>query len=278
MRDHDAALLACGGRVREVSHIAADLTGLKSLKHIGFVDESVACGVDDDDAILHHGDRLGVDHALRGFESRHVDRDEIACAVDRLDVLAVLDCVIEIPCGIDRKVGIVSIDLHAERDGGVRDLLPNGAKANHAKLLARYLGTCKSLLRLLSGLVDRRILNIGLHPLDAADNVTGSEQHGRDHKLLHAVCVRTGRIEYDNTLLCVFRVRYVVHTGACTSNGKQVVARGKFIHLCATYEHGIRCRKILRTGVFVRQVVEAHIRNRIEAHILVVHLASFLSF
>ena len=134
----------------------------------------------------------------------------------------------------------------------------------------------KILLRLLRGLVDRGIIDIGLHPLDAADDVAGREQHGSDHKLLHAIGVRAGRVEHHNALLGVFGMGYVVHACACAGHRQQVFARGEFVHLCASHEHGVGRREVLRTGIAVRKVVESHIRNRIEAHVLIVHFEFFL--
>ena len=270
MRNHDATLLTGCHCVREIRHVAANLARLKRGEHVLLVHEHVPRCIDDDDAVLHHGYRLGVDHALRRFERGHVNRDEVARLVNRLNVLAVLHGVVEVPRGVDRQVGVVAIDLHAELNRRVRDLLTDCAKPDDAEFLALNLRAGERLLRLLRRLADRRVRRVRLHPLNAADDVAAREQHRGNHEFLHAVRIRPRRVEHDDALLRVFGVGDVVHARTRTGDRQQILAGHEFVHLRRTDERGIRVRKVLRPGIVVGQVLQPHVRNRIEARILVV--------
>ena len=277
MRDDEAALLAGRGGVREVGYVLAHLAVGKGGEHVLFVHERIARRVDDDDAALHHGDRLGVDHALGGIERRHVDRDEVARAIDGLDVLAVLDGAAEVPGGVNGKVGVVAEDFHAEGHGGVGDLLADRPKADDTQLLAFDLRAGESLLGLLGGLVDGGVGRVLLDPLDAADDVAACQQQRGDDEFLHAVGVRAGRVEHDDALLGIFGVGDVVDAGARARDSQQVRARREFVHLGATHEDRIGLGEVLGTLVGVRKVPEPHLRDGIQACILpVVH--SLFSF
>ena len=271
VRDHEAALLAGRRGVREVAHVLADLPRLERRKHVLLVHERVARRVDDDDARLHHRNRVGVDHALRGIERRHVDGDEIAVLVDVLDVLAVLHRTAQVPGRVNREVGVEAADLHAEADRRVRDLLSDRAEADDAELFAHDFRASKGLLRLLGRLVDRGIRNVLLDPVDAADDVAARQEHARDHELLDAVRIRARGVENDNALLGILRMRDVVDARARTRHGEQVRAGGQLVHLGGTDEDGIGLFELLGPRIVFGEVVEPARRNRVQAVVLVVH-------
>ena len=181
------------------------------------------------------------------------------------------DRVVEIPCGVDGKVGIVAKDFHAEFNCGIGDLLADCAEADDAELLALDLGSGKRLLGLLRGLADRGIGGVLLDPLNAANDIAAREEHRGNHEFLDAVGVRAGRIEHDDALLGVFRVGDVVDARACARDGEEIRARDELVHLGASHEDGIGLFEFLGTGVVFAQVIEPAIRNRIEAVVFVVH-------
>ena len=89
MRDSYDALHSRRSRVREVGDIASDLAGLQRRLDIVVVDQRVAREVQDDNTVLHHRDRVLVDHVLRSdlrigvVNQRGVDRDDI-CVLEYL--------------------------------------------------------------------------------------------------------------------------------------------------------------------------------------------------
>ncbi len=200
-----------------------------------------------------------------------MDRDVVARAVDLLHVLAVAHRVVQIPGRVDREVRIVPVDFHPEPDRGVRDLLADRAQTDDAQLLALDFRARERLLRLLGGLADGRIRRVRLDPLDAADDVAAGEKQRGDRQFLHAVRVRPGRVEHDNTLLRVGRVRNVVHARTGARHGEQVLAGHELVHLRAAHKRRVRFLEFLRPDVPVVQVLEPAVRNRIQACVLIVH-------
>ena len=91
--------------------------------------------------------------------------------------------------------------LIAEIDRCIRDLHADGAQSDNTKLFAADLMTGKFLFRLLHIFGDIFIVLLLLAPVDAADYVSGSQQHASQHQLFDTVCIGARCIEYDNTSL-----------------------------------------------------------------------------
>ena len=274
MRNDDAPLLSRGSGIREVGHILADLAALERGEHILLVDESVAGRVDDDDTALHHRNRLGVDHTLRGFESGNVDGDEIAGAVNRLDVLAVRYGMIKIPGRVDGQIGIVAVNLHAELNAGVGDLLTDRAETDDTELLALDFSSGESLLGLLGRLVDGRILDVSLNPFDTADDVAAREKHRGDNELLDAVGVCARGVENDDAVLGVIGVGNVVYARTGARDGENFGTFRQSLHLGAAHEYGLGFGEVLRAGVVLGEIIQTAVGDRIQTCIFVVHFIS----
>ena len=86
--------------------------------------------------MLHHLDRLGVDHPLGLGRGGDVQGDEIAVLIDLLEAVGVLDAAGDVPRVLDRQVGVVAPHLHVEVAGEVGDAGADRAQADHAEALA----------------------------------------------------------------------------------------------------------------------------------------------
>jgi hypothetical protein len=68
-------------------------------------------------------------------------------------------------------------------------------------------------------------------PLDPRQNPPRGEQHRRDHQLLDAVGVGTGRVEHDDAALRALVDGNVVHTGAGSRDGLQRGGQVQRVHV-----------------------------------------------
>ncbi len=122
--------------VEDVERGAGDLAGLEGFGEGGFDDELAAGAVDDADALLHDGDRGGVDHALGLGGEADVEGEVVGLLEDVVDgdegdvVLAGDD---------GRDEGVVADELHAEAAGATGDFEADAAEADDAECLAAEL-------------------------------------------------------------------------------------------------------------------------------------------
>ena len=98
----------------------------------------------------------------------------------------------------------------------------DGAKPDHAELLALKLCPGKCFFLLLRDLSDIAILFILLHPVDAADDIPGSQKHPGDHQLFYTVCICPRSIEHYDPFLRAAIKRNVVDTCSCACDYLQI--------------------------------------------------------
>ena len=136
MRDQEDTFVSCSRCIREVAYITADLSFVKCLEHCLFVHQTVSCKVEDNCVLLHHGDRLRIDHPLGGIQQRYMNSDVITLSVDRLNIRDMLYLTVQVPCPVDGDKRIVSIDFHSQSDGSVGNHVADGSKTDHAEFLS----------------------------------------------------------------------------------------------------------------------------------------------
>ena len=79
----------------------------------------------------------------------------------------------------------------------------------------------RTVLFLLRSLGNIGIASGGFDPVDAADHVSGSQQHTRQHQLLDAVGIGSGGVEHHHALLRAFVKRDIVHARACPGHSQK---------------------------------------------------------
>ena len=114
----------------------AKLAGADGLGCSCFVDQTAACGVDDDRAILHLRDPGRVDHVTGRIIQRHVQGNDVRCA-QQIVQLHALDAMLGREGLV--KIRVVGHDIHLERLGTHRQTLADRAHADDAERLAGQL-------------------------------------------------------------------------------------------------------------------------------------------
>ncbi len=134
--------------MEDVERSPGHFAGLERFGEGLFDDEFAAGAVDDADALLHDGERGGVDEAFGLGGEADVEREVVGLLEDLVDgdegdvVLAGDD---------GRDEGIVADQLHAEGAGAARNLKTDAAKADDAQGLAAKLLALQRLLVPLAG-------------------------------------------------------------------------------------------------------------------------------
>ena len=132
----------------DVERGSGDVAGLERVDEGRFVDEFAACAVDDANALLHDGERGGVDEAVGLGGEADVQREVVGLLEDLVDgdegdvVLAGDD---------GRDEGIVADEVHAEGLGAASDFKADAAEADDAERLAAKFGALQRLLLPLAG-------------------------------------------------------------------------------------------------------------------------------
>ena len=191
------------GRAAELARLEAGHQGVE-------VDQLAAGAVDDAGAVLHRGDRLGVDQADRLRRLRHVQGDQVGAAEQLLDALDALDPELAEALGGDELVE--GDDLHVEALGALGDELADAAEADHAEGLAVELGALE--LGAVPAAGDQR----GVRLRDVAEEGEGQRQRvlgGGDR-------VRLGRVGDDDPAPGRGRDVDVVDAGAGAADHLQV--------------------------------------------------------
>ncbi len=173
----------------DVERGAGDLAGVERVLE-RLVDQQLAAGaVDDADAVLHLGERLGVEPAARLGRLGQVDGDEVGLAVDVGARLGLLGPELAEAFGGDERV--VGEHAHAEalRAGG--DELADAAEAEHAERLLVDLDAAE--LRALP--LVRGEAGVGLR------DVARQREHQRDGVLGGGDDVGLGRVGDDDAAL-----------------------------------------------------------------------------
>ena len=140
--DDDALLLEegvlSGGLRREhVEGGAGDLPRAHGIEQVVLVDDAAAGGVHEAHAVLHGGELLARDHAAGGGGQGGVHADEVALAVEPVD----LDGLgAEGADALDRDERVVGDDVHLEGEGATGHLGADGAEPDEAEGAAAKLG------------------------------------------------------------------------------------------------------------------------------------------
>ena len=218
MRDHDRALDAHDLLGRKIGHIAAHLACHERIHDILLIHQHIPGQVQDHHAVFHQADGVLVDHAFRVIQRRHMDRNIITHIVKLIYRLRMMDASGQIPGGSHRHIRVIAVHFHAQVHRRIGNLHADGAKSDHAELLALDLRPGKGFLLLLRDLGDIAVFLVFLHPVDAADDIAGSQEHSGDGQLLHAVGIGARRVEYDDPFIRAAVQRDIVYPGSGTGN------------------------------------------------------------
>ena len=229
VRNGNAAGHIGGLLVGEVRDVALDLPGSQSLCHSIVVHQQIPGKVQNNDPVLHLGNGFGVDHLPGVLYQGRMERNDVAGSKNLIPAVDLMDLAVQMPSGIDGDEGVTAVNLHPQLPGGVGEGAAHGTQADNPQLLAQYLMAGKLGLALFHLLGHIRLLGNGLHPVDAAHNVTAAQKQTAESQLHNAAGVGTGGIEDHNSLLGAAVQGDIVHTGTGPGNGQQVIGKGHIV-------------------------------------------------
>ncbi len=179
------------------------------------LDQLAAGAVDDAGAVLHRGDRVGVDQADRLRRLRRVQGDHVGPAEQLLQRLRALYPELLEALGGDELVE--GDDVHLEALRALGDELADPAEADHAERLAVELGALE--LRPLPLAGGQRGVRLR--------HIAAERQHQRQGVLGGGDGVRFGRVGDDHAALGRGRDVYVVDPGAGAADHLQAASPGR---------------------------------------------------
>ena len=146
----------------------------------------------------------------------------------------------EAPCGVDRNVGVIAEDLHAQRHGGIGHPGADGTQTDDAQRLAAQLGADKCFFALFHILGDGVAPLEGLRPVDSIDQIAAARHQRADDQLCHSVGVGTGGVEHHDTGAGAFLDRDIVRAGTGAGDRQQAVGQRRLMHIGAAHQNTLR--------------------------------------
>ena len=161
----------------------------------------------------------------------------------------------QIPCGIHGQIRVISIDLHAQTDGGVGNLYADGSQTDDAQLLPHDLRSGKILFLFLRRLGNILIGLRCLHPFDAAHHVSGRQKHTCDHQLLHAVGICAGGIKHHYTMFGTFVQGNIIDSRPGSGHSQQTLRQLHIMHGGASHQNAVRLLYVGGNLIFLAEVL-----------------------
>ena len=224
MRRHDdlgirAERRVLGQRLHfvDIQRRARDLAGFQRGQQIDFVDDPAPRAIQEPHAVLHLRKRGGVHHAARLVRHRHVNRDEVGGREEPVQLVDQFHA--QLLGAIERQVGIVGDDLHAEGERALGDFAADAAHAEHAERLAKKFSAFERLAVPLA---------FGHREMRLGDFSRQRHQH-RERQLGGRNGVAVRRVHHDDAALGGGIDIHVVHADARAADHFEV--GGGFHHL-----------------------------------------------
>ena len=157
------------------------------------------------------------------------------------------------PCRIYRHIWIVSIYIHAKMCCSICHKHTDCSKTDNSKFLSLQFLSSKCFFRLFGIFGYVSILFILLHPVDAANDISGCQQHTGDYQFFYSICISSRCIKYNNSLFRTFLKRDIIHTCTGSCDCFQICCKFHFVHCRTSYQDRIsRLRCAYRCIVFCK--------------------------
>ena len=158
--------------------------------------------------------------------------DVVCLGKNIVQIGGVLDLTLDLQGGIDRQIRVVADNLHIQRNSRVGNAQTDCTQTDDAQRLACDFRTGEVGLAFFCECADLiAVSGQRLCPLIARQNLTGRHKQRAQNQLLDGVCVRTRRVEYDNTILRALFQRDVVDTGAGTCDALELLRKLDVVQL-----------------------------------------------
>ena len=177
---------------------------------------------------------LGWNTAQDGSGDWYMNGDEIALAVQIVEIDAVDDVPGKIPGCLDRDVGVITIDLKTEMGRSICNLDTDRAQTDDAQPLAGEFRPDKTAFSFFDQLADRVTLSgKGVYPFQRGADVAAGQHETCNRQLLDCIGVGTGSVENCDALLGATVDGNVIGTRACTRYCEQTLGQFHLFHVLA---------------------------------------------
>ena len=253
MGDGNAAGHIGGLPVGEVGDVPGDLAGGQRRRHGVVVHQQVTGEVQDDDAVLHLGDGLGVYHSPGVVQQGSVEGNDVALGIDFIPVVDTDDVAVQVPRRLNGDEGVAAVDGHAQISGGVGQRAAHCAEADDAQILVANFMTGEFGLAFFHQFGDIGIVFDGLYPVDAAHHVPAAQKHTAQRQLHHGVGVGAGGVEHHDASFGAVGQGNVVDAGTGAGDGQKAFRQSHIVHVGRAHQNAVGLIPVVRDGVIVRQ-------------------------
>ena len=223
MRCHDTILHTCCGRIREITHIASDLTGLHCLYHGFFIYQKISCIIQKDHSILHLCDGLFIDHLFGTLQKRYMNGDIITFPINIIHIGNMCDLSGQVPGRINGYIWIIAIYFHSKMDCGIGYQNTDRSQTDDTQLFTLYFASGKILLFFFCQFGNVFITAFCFYPVDTICQISGCQQKPCNDRLFHTICIGSWSIKDYNPLLCTTLQGNIVHSGSGSGDCCQLI-------------------------------------------------------
>ena len=267
MRNYNCAFYTYNFFCWEICYITVYFTCYKCINDIFLIYKNISGEVQNYNALFHQTDCILVNHSLCTVKCRYMDCDIIALFIDFIYCCCVMDTSGKSPCRIYGNIWIISINFHSKMCCYIRNKNSDCSKSDHTKFLSGKFCSCKCFFLLLSNLCDISIFLEFLYPLNSTNDISGCKKHSCNHKFFYTIRICSRCIEYNNSFLCTFIKRNIIHSGSCTSDCFQVLSEFHLMHFCTADKNHVSFIRVFCIYIIFIQFIHTNGRNWIQAMI-----------
>ena len=134
----------------------------------------------------------------------------------------------------------------------------NSSESDNSQLFTADFTACELLFLFFCSFGNILCNILFFQPLNASDNISGCQQHSRNHHFLYSVGICSRCIKYYNSLFCHFFQRNVVYTGSCSCHCRCFFCHFQIVHICTSHQYGIRFLHTLCIFIFCRKLIKTN--------------------
>ena len=226
---------------REVADIGVELARVQGSHRGGVVDDAVAGEVEQDRALLHDPQALGIDHVAGLVREGDVEGDEVRTREQIVHAHRRLHVRRQLPGALDRDGRVIADHLHPQGAGGIGHQDPDGPQPDDAQGTPGQLEADEGLL---AGL--HRLVDLAVRPGQPAGEAPGlgdvarRQQHPGQDQLLDRIGVGPGGVEDRHAQLGHARDRDIVDPGPGAAYGPNRLRQRHIVHIRRAHQDGVR--------------------------------------
>ncbi len=195
-------------RINENIHTTNRWTGIESLSWLN------RYSVTDEDVV-----RMvkSVEGNGNNYQNGYMQGNIVTSFIKLFQFIHMCDLAVQMPYPVNREIWIISINIHSQSNGVIRQGAANGAQTDYAKASPRNFLSGKPSLFLLHFVRNRTTMCKLLHPFHAAKYIPASQQEATNCQLHHCICIGSRCIKHNYARFRTQRYWNIIH--ACTGTG-----------------------------------------------------------